>query len=131
MYLPDHFNIKAFILGFFFVFFLQYVIKKMNLRNAPCKERKAAEQEAQLLSSLKHPNIVAYKGSWEGEDGLLYIVMSYCEGGDLYHKLKDQKGKPLSESQVVEWFVQISMALQVRDFLAINVMLCLLSQQIY
>ncbi|KAM5148276.1 serine/threonine-protein kinase Nek4 isoform 2-T2 [Mantella aurantiaca] len=90
----------------------QYVIKKMNLRNAPRKERKAAEQEAQLLSTLKHPNIVAYKGSWEGEDGLLYIVMSYCEGGDLYHKLKDQKGKLVPESQVVEWFVQIAMALQ-------------------
>ncbi|XP_077308326.1 serine/threonine-protein kinase Nek4 isoform X2 [Lithobates pipiens] len=90
----------------------QYVIKKLSLRNAPRKERKAAEQEAQLLSKLKHPNIVAYKESWEGEDGLLYIVMGYCEGGDLYRKLKDQKGKLLQESQVVEWFVQIAMALQ-------------------
>ncbi|CAI9585717.1 unnamed protein product [Staurois parvus] len=90
----------------------QYVIKKLSLRNAPRRERKAAEQEAQLLSKLKHPNIVAYKESWEGEDGLLYIVMGYCEGGDLYRKLKDQKGKLLPESQVVEWFVQISMALQ-------------------
>ncbi|XP_075039202.1 serine/threonine-protein kinase Nek4 [Mixophyes fleayi] len=90
----------------------QYVIKKLNLRNAPHRERKAAEQEAQLLSQLKHPNIVAYKESWEGGDGLLYIVMGFCEGGDLYHKLKEQKGKLLPESQVVEWFVQIAMALQ-------------------
>ncbi|XP_053577005.1 serine/threonine-protein kinase Nek4 isoform X2 [Bombina bombina] len=90
----------------------QYVIKKLNLQNAPRRERKAAEQEAQLLSRLKHPNIVAYKESWEGEDGLLYIVMGYCEGGDLYHKLKEQKGKLLAESQVVDWFVQIAMALQ-------------------
>ncbi|XP_056380151.1 serine/threonine-protein kinase Nek4 isoform X2 [Hyla sarda] len=90
----------------------QYVIKKLSLRNAPRRERKAAEQEAQLLSKLKHPNIVAYKESWEGEDGLLYIVMGFCEGGDLYHKLKEQKGKLIPESQVVEWFVQISMALQ-------------------
>ncbi|XP_063796688.1 serine/threonine-protein kinase Nek4 [Pseudophryne corroboree] len=90
----------------------QYVIKKLNLRIAPPRERKAAQQEAQLLSELKHPNIVAYKESWEGEDGLLYIVMGYCEGGDLYHKLKEQKGKLLPESQVVEWFVQIAMALQ-------------------
>ncbi|XP_075689921.1 serine/threonine-protein kinase Nek4 isoform X1 [Rhinoderma darwinii] len=90
----------------------QYVIKKLSLRNAPRRERKAAEQEAQLLSQLKHPNIVAYKESWEGDDGLLYIVMGFCEGGDLYHKLKEQKGKLLPESQVVEWFVQISMALQ-------------------
>ncbi|XP_010210221.1 PREDICTED: serine/threonine-protein kinase Nek4 [Tinamus guttatus] len=90
----------------------QYVIKKLNLKNASSRERKAAEQEAQLLSQLKHPNIVTYRESWQGEDGLLYIVMGFCEGGDLYHKLKEQKGKLLSENQVVEWFVQIAMALQ-------------------
>ncbi|XP_069499267.1 serine/threonine-protein kinase Nek4 [Ambystoma mexicanum] len=90
----------------------KYVIKKLNLRNASIRERKAAEQEAQLLSRLKHPNIVAYRESWEGENGLLYIVMDFCEGGDLYHKLKEQKGMLLDEKQVVEWFVQITMALQ-------------------
>ncbi|CAH7239597.1 Nek4 [Phodopus roborovskii] len=90
----------------------QYVIKKLNLRNASSRERRAAEQEAQLLSQLRHPNIVTYKESWEGGDGLLYIVMGFCEGGDLYRKLKEQKGQLLPESQVVEWFVQIAMALQ-------------------
>lgn len=95
------------------MFSLQYVIKKLNLQNASSRERRAAEQEAQLLSQLKHPNIVTYKESWEGGDGLLYIVMGFCEGGDLYRKLKEQKGRPLPESQVVEWFVQIAMALQV------------------
>ncbi|NXC12684.1 NEK4 kinase, partial [Corythaeola cristata] len=90
----------------------QYVIKKLNLKNASHRERKAAEQEAQLLSQLKHPNIVTYRESWQGEDGLLYIVMGFCEGGDLYHKLKEQKGRLLPENQVVEWFVQIAMALQ-------------------
>ncbi|NXN23895.1 NEK4 kinase, partial [Nycticryphes semicollaris] len=90
----------------------QYVIKKLNLKNASIRERRSAEQEAQLLSQLKHPNIVTYRESWQGEDGLLYIVMGFCEGGDLYHKLKEQKGKLLPENQVVEWFVQIAMALQ-------------------
>ncbi|XP_030358007.1 serine/threonine-protein kinase Nek4 isoform X3 [Strigops habroptila] len=90
----------------------EYVIKRLNLKNASNRERKAAEQEAQLLSQLKHPNIVTYRESWQGEDGLLYIVMGFCEGGDLYHKLKEQKGKLLPENQVVEWFVQIAMALQ-------------------
>ncbi|NXG19913.1 NEK4 kinase, partial [Grallaria varia] len=90
----------------------QYVIKKLNLRNASRRERRAAEQEAQLLSQLRHPNIVTYRESWQGQDGHLYIVMGFCEGGDLYHKLKEQKGKLLPENQVVEWFVQIAMALQ-------------------
>nr|XP_014121447.1 serine/threonine-protein kinase Nek4 isoform X3 [Zonotrichia albicollis] len=90
----------------------QYVIKKLNLRSASSRERRAAEQEAQLLSQLRHPNIVTYRESWQGDDGHLYIVMGFCEGGDLYHKLKEQKGKLLPESRVVEWFVQIAMALQ-------------------
>ncbi|XP_070594750.1 serine/threonine-protein kinase Nek4 isoform X4 [Erythrolamprus reginae] len=90
----------------------QYVIKRLNVKHASSRERKAAEQEAQLLSQLKHPNIVTYRESWEGDDGLLYIVMGFCEGGDLYHKLKEQKGQLLPESQVVEWLVQIAMALQ-------------------
>uniref|UniRef100_A0A8C4SRZ6 Serine/threonine-protein kinase Nek4 n=1 Tax=Erpetoichthys calabaricus TaxID=27687 RepID=A0A8C4SRZ6_ERPCA len=90
----------------------QYVVKKLNLQTSSRKERKAAEQEAQLLSRLRHPNIVTYRESWEGDDGQLYIVMGFCEGGDLYHRLKEQKGHLLAESQVVEWFVQIAMALQ-------------------
>ncbi|XP_015202671.1 serine/threonine-protein kinase Nek4 isoform X3 [Lepisosteus oculatus] len=90
----------------------QYVIKKLNLRNSSKRERKAAEQEAQLLSQLRHPNIVTYRESWEGEDCQLYIAMGFCEGGDLYHRLKEQKGRLLTERQVVEWFVQIAMALQ-------------------
>ncbi|NXN78342.1 NEK4 kinase, partial [Bombycilla garrulus] len=90
----------------------QYVIKKLNLRSASSRERRAAEQEAQLLSQLRHPNIVTYRESWQGDDGHLYIVMGFCEGGDLYHRLKEQKGKLLPENQVVEWFVQIAMALQ-------------------
>ncbi|KAM4583076.1 serine/threonine-protein kinase Nek4 [Fundulus diaphanus] len=90
----------------------QYVIKKLNLTTSSKRERRAAEQEAQLLSQLRHPNIVTYRESWEGDDRQLYIVMGFCEGGDLYHRLKQQKGELLSERQVVEWFVQIAMALQ-------------------
>nr|XP_028854308.1 serine/threonine-protein kinase Nek4 isoform X2 [Denticeps clupeoides] len=90
----------------------QFVIKKLNLVRASKRERKSAEQEAQLLSQLRHPNIVTYRESWEGDDCQLYIVMGFCEGGDLYHRLKQQKGELLPERQVVEWFVQIAMALQ-------------------
>lgn len=89
----------------------QYVLKKINLKKASSRERRSAEQEAKLLSKLKHPNIVSYKDSFE-KDGYLYIAMQYCEGGDLYNKLKEQRGALLEERQLVEWFVQIAMALQ-------------------
>jgi NIMA (never in mitosis gene a)-related kinase len=39
--------------------------------------------------------------------------MLFCDGGDLYTKIKEQNGVFLQETQIVEWFVQIAMALQV------------------
>lgn len=112
MYVFLHFQFRESDCAFFFLT-PQYVIKKLNLTTSSKRERRAAEQEAQLLSRLKHPNIVTYRESWEGDDCQLYIVMGFCEGGDLYHRLKQQKGELLPERQVVEWFVQIAMALQV------------------
>lgn len=41
--------------------------------------------------------------------------MAYCEGGDLCSRLQSYGGQLLSEEQVVEWFVQIALALQVRQ----------------
>eukprot|EP00794_Sanderia_malayensis_P007467 gene7467-8296_t len=92
----------------------QYVIKKIDLHGASEKERNFSEQEVQILAKLRHPNIVSYKESFQTSDGFLHIVMGYCEGGDLYTKLKEygKRNEYLSERQIVEWFVQIAMALQ-------------------
>ena len=100
------------------------MLKRVDLRCANEKERQAAEQEAQLLSRLKHPNIVAYKESFNTADGFLCITMGFCEGGDLYHRLQQQNGIPLEDRQVIEWFVQISMAIKVCVF-SIGIWICL------
>ncbi|VEL08543.1 unnamed protein product [Protopolystoma xenopodis] len=89
----------------------QYVIKKIYLQKTNEKERNAANLECKLLAQLKHPNIVQYKDSFEFKDNL-YIAMSFCEGGDLYTRLRNQNGVFLDERQLVEWFVQIAIALQ-------------------
>ncbi|CAF4428376.1 unnamed protein product [Rotaria magnacalcarata] len=96
----------------------QFVLKRLDLRpsaNSPSQnDIESAEREAKLLSTLKHPNIVAYIESFCSNDGCLNIVMAYCEGGDLYTKLKEKKAKKesLAEDQLIEWFIQICMALQ-------------------
>lgn len=69
--------------------------------------------QASLLSQLKHPNIVSYKESFQDANRVLHIVMGYCEGGDLCTRLKSFHGQLLPEARVVEWFVQIALALQV------------------
>ncbi len=100
----------------------QHVLKRLDLRQQSNEttqnDIEGAEREAKLLSTLKHPNIVAYTESFRSNDGFLNIVMAYCEGGDLYTKLKEMKTKKesLSENQIIEWFIQICMALQVKNF---------------
>ena len=89
----------------------QYVLKRIKLHSLSEKEKRTAAQEARLLSELTHPNIVSYKDSFHF-NGLLHIVMCYCEGGDLNKYLKSRNSCHLSESQIIHWFVQIALALQ-------------------
>ncbi|TSL47578.1 Serine/threonine-protein kinase Nek1 [Bagarius yarrelli] len=74
------------------------------------KERRESRKEVAVLANMSHPNIVQYRESFE-ENGCLYIVMDYCEGGDLFKKISNQKGL-FPEEQILDWFVQICLALK-------------------
>ncbi|KAL7981865.1 hypothetical protein Chor_000922 [Crotalus horridus] len=89
----------------------QYVIKEINISKMTNKEREESRREVAVLANMKHPNIVLYRESFE-ETGCLYIVMDYCEGGDLFKKINAQKGVFFSEDQIMDWFVQICLALK-------------------
>ncbi|XP_076220286.1 serine/threonine-protein kinase Nek3 isoform X2 [Aptenodytes patagonicus] len=60
---------------------------------------------------MKHPNIVAYKESFEA-DGHLYIVMEYCDDGDLMQKIKRQRGKFFPEDTILQWFVEMCLGVK-------------------
>lgn len=89
------------------------------------REKEASKKEVTLLSQMKHPNIVAFFGSFHGErrstwircpvwitvracvcvcvcaeTGSLYIVMEYCDGGDLMRRINLQRGVFFTEEQV-------------------------------
>jgi non-specific serine/threonine protein kinase/NIMA (never in mitosis gene a)-related kinase len=65
-----------------------YVIKKIKTRDMSQKDRENTENEVKLLRELRHTNIVAYKDSYMDRDQYLNIVMIYCEGGDMFNKIK-------------------------------------------
>ncbi|XP_062292888.1 serine/threonine-protein kinase Nek1-like [Scomber scombrus] len=88
----------------------QYVIKKIH-GTISTENRQKSQKEVEVLSNMSHPNIVQYKESFE-EKNCLYIVMDYCEGGDLSKKIKSQRGELFSEEQIRDWFVQICLALK-------------------
>ncbi|KFW96110.1 Serine/threonine-protein kinase Nek3, partial [Phalacrocorax carbo] len=70
-----------------------------------------SRKEAVLLAKMKHPNIVAYRESFEA-DGHLYIVMEYCDDGDLMQKIKYQRGKLFPEDTILHWFVQMCLGVK-------------------
>ncbi|XP_024851806.1 serine/threonine-protein kinase Nek1 isoform X4 [Bos taurus] len=89
----------------------QYVIKEINISRMSNKEREESRREVAVLANMRHPNIVQYRESFE-ENGSLYIVMDYCEGGDLFKRINAQKGVLFQEDQILDWFVQICLALK-------------------
>lgn len=86
-------------------------LKKVKLGSMNKTEREKAKQEVTLLSSLKHPNIVAYKGSFMDGNNL-YIAMEYVDGGDLNDKILSNFGKKMSVNEILGIFSQLVLALQ-------------------
>ena len=89
----------------------QYVIKQVDVSRLKPKERDEAKKEIKLLASFHHPNIVRYRDSFL-ESGILHIVMDFAEGGDLSNLLKEQGQRHLAEEQVVDYFVQLCLAMK-------------------
>uniref|UniRef100_UPI00398F50D3 serine/threonine-protein kinase Nek3 isoform X2 n=1 Tax=Pristiophorus japonicus TaxID=55135 RepID=UPI00398F50D3 len=88
----------------------QYVMKEIHLSKDPSGLQRS-RREAILLAKMKHPNIVAFTDSFEA-DGHLYIVMEYCDGGDLTQKLLQRKEKLFPEETVLNLFVQICLGMK-------------------
>ncbi|KAM4700980.1 serine/threonine-protein kinase Nek3-like isoform 2-T2 [Discoglossus pictus] len=88
----------------------KYVMKEIRLPKSSSAVQDS-KQEAILLAKMKHKNIVAFRESFEVDDHL-YIVMEYCDGGDLMETIKRQRGKLLPEPTILQWFVQMCLGVQ-------------------
>ncbi|NXV42751.1 NEK3 kinase, partial [Uria aalge] len=88
----------------------KYAMKEIRLPMSS-SDIETSRKEAILLAKMKHPNIVAYKESFEA-DGHLYIVMEYCDDGDLMQKIKHQGGNLFPEDTILRWFVQMCLGVK-------------------
>ena len=87
------------------------VIKKLRMFDMKESEKKNIENEISLLRSLDHPNIVKFYDSYTDDNGDICIVMNYCDGGDLYKKLRSTEIDSFSEEQVLDWIAQMILAI--------------------
>ena len=87
------------------------VVKEMNLAKMSPQARESALSEANILSSLKHTNIIRYRGCTH-QKKMLYILMDYADGGDLGKIIANKKRGSFPEEQILDWFVQICLAIK-------------------
>merc|ERR1711907_238927 len=91
----------------------KYVIKELDVMSMEEKDQKKALLEVNILSTLKHPNIIGYKESYL-HDGFLCIVMEHADGGDIFHHISQARelGYYIDESIIVSWLAQILLSLE-------------------
>ena len=71
-----------------------------------------ATKEVVLLSSLRHPCIVEYRGSFL-QDDTLHILMEYCAAGDLAAHIARAaaEGRHFEEARILDWLAQLAAAI--------------------
>lgn len=89
-----------------------------------------ARKEIDVLTFLNHPNIVRFIGT-DVDTNIFYVIMEYCDGGDLNKYLRDQKRTPreVPANLMLLWFRQLALAIAV-SWAASNIRLteCLITE---
>lgn len=88
-----------------------YCLKRITMTAKD--DRREALREAQLLSSLNHPNIISYKESFLDQTDALCIVTSFCDEGDLFNKIRKRAvtKQYFIENDIMDMFIQTASAL--------------------
>lgn len=91
---------------------IKEIILDPNKKN---RTKEAVLKEASILAHLKHPHVVSLQESFfDPSEEKLFIVQDFCDGGTLHEKIVSarENNSPFSEKQIMQWFVQMAMALQ-------------------
>jgi NIMA (never in mitosis gene a)-related kinase len=92
-----------------------YAMKAVKLKDGSAESQRRAMTEVEIWKQLKHPNVVQLEEAFVGKSGrFLYMVMSYCEAGDLRQLIRKAEGakqKLLDEERVGRIVVQALLAL--------------------
>ena len=112
----------------------QIALKKMDLAQSGEEETEAVMKEIELLSTLKHPNVIGYRDHWREPPHLLCVAMELADGGDLDGKWKTAVStkKLVKERDILGWLAGIANGLHHlhellivhRDMKLANVMRC-------
>ena len=92
----------------------KYIIRQINLEYIDDKEKKELFFQESVLKNLDFPNIIKHKEVLVSRKPIkaLNIITEFLDGDDLAQKIEAQKEKHFPESQILDYFIQICLALQ-------------------
>ncbi|KAF9971332.1 G2-specific serine/threonine protein kinase [Actinomortierella ambigua] len=88
--------------------------KEIDYRKMSIREKEQLVSEVNILKDLKHPNIVDFiERVIDREKSIIYIIMEYCEYGDLATVIRNHKEQnvPIEEEYVWSILTQLVLAL--------------------
>ncbi|KAM9326535.1 uncharacterized protein PAF06_002751 [Gastrophryne carolinensis] len=91
-----------------------YAVKKIKVdATKRMRTKEAVLQEAIIMGKLVHPNIVmCHEYFCDPEEEYVFIVQDYCDGGTLDDHIKQRKGLFFPEDTIMDWFIQLTIAIQ-------------------
>ena len=77
----------------------QYAIKILDKKKLKAQTKTSSLNEIEIISKLKHPNIINVEKILEDENNY-YIIMEYCENGELYEYIVNKDRLDEEESSI-------------------------------
>jgi NIMA (never in mitosis gene a)-related kinase len=82
------------------------VWKELNYGKMSEKEKQMIVSEVNILRELRHPNIVKYYDRIIDRDSAkIFIIMEYCEGGDIATLIKASKREKSYVPEEIVWTI--------------------------
>ena len=92
-----------------------YVMKSIKMINMTEELKNKTFGEVRIIQKLNHPNIIKFHEVFISKQPYetLNIIQEYADGGDLSERIEKMKNKNkfFSENQILDWFTEISLAL--------------------
>ncbi|KAF9097293.1 G2-specific serine/threonine protein kinase [Mortierella sp. AD031] len=90
--------------------------KEIDYRKMTTKEKEQLVAEVNILKDLKHPNIVQFlERVIDREHCFIYILMEYCEGGDLASVIKRHKDRAAYIPEDFIWSIMIQLIMALHE----------------
>lgn len=80
----------------------QYVLKRMYIQGEESKQQ--VKQEIEIMSQLKHENVIEFLGYSTAQGNQVFLLMEYCPGGHLLDVINSLSLSEVTTAMVLNYF---------------------------